>query len=307
MKRRLLIIPIVMVLMLACVIPAFAAGVTTTTGVTVADSVGSPGGIVKMKIKIPSVTTDNIGIRVTYDKNALTLSEESKWLVEGTLSDVDVEAGIAAWCADATTVENDIFELAFQVNENAEVGSATQISYKICAMHNKDVKLDATGTAEITIQNVAKISGTVISYGKKTDAVKVELLNDKEQIVKEMVLEDGKNVYAFDVEQGNYVIRVSKTKHCTREYVISMMDLKDKVQDVEICLYGDVNKDGKVNAVDVRGILKYYNGKNSAITDTDTYSKNRADVTGDGKINAVDVREILKYYNGKPSKFDNLK
>ena len=108
------------------------------------------------------------------------------------------------------------------------------------------------------------------------------------------------------MEQGNYVVRVSKAKHCSRNYEVSMEDLEDKVQDAEIRLYGDVNGDNKINAGDARQILKYYNGKTSVITDSDLYIKELSDINGDDKINAGDARQVLKFYNGKASKFDDF-
>jgi hypothetical protein len=60
---------------------------------------------------------------------------------------------------------------------------------------------------------------------------------------------------------------------------------------------GDVNNDGKVNAVDASEVLTYYanisTNKEGGFTDT---QKLAADVNNDGLINAVDASCILSYY-----------
>lgn len=59
--------------------------------------------------------------------------------------------------------------------------------------------------------------------------------------------------------------------------------------------YGDVNGDGKVNAVDAQKVLKAAVGKEK-LTDK---QKKAADMNADGKTNAVDAQEILKHSVGK--------
>ena len=59
--------------------------------------------------------------------------------------------------------------------------------------------------------------------------------------------------------------------------------------------YGDVNKDGKVNAVDSQLVLQASVGKKKL---TDEQNK-IADMNADGKVNAVDAQTILKRSVGK--------
>ena len=60
---------------------------------------------------------------------------------------------------------------------------------------------------------------------------------------------------------------------------------------------GDVNNDGKINAVDASSVLAYY-----AMISTNKdgkYNENQkaaADVNHDGLVNAVDASNILAYY-----------
>ena len=69
---------------------------------------------------------------------------------------------------------------------------------------------------------------------------------------------------------------------------------------------GDVNGDGKVNALDATQILRYANNKASVLSgvEEDTALFKAADVNADGKINALDATQILRYANNKASVFD---
>ena len=68
----------------------------------------------------------------------------------------------------------------------------------------------------------------------------------------------------------------------------------------EIAL-GDVNGDGKINAVDAAMIYAYYNGK----TELDEAQLARADVNGSGTVDSLDAAMIYAYYNGKITAFPN--
>ena len=70
----------------------------------------------------------------------------------------------------------------------------------------------------------------------------------------------------------------------------------------ETYLLGDVNKDGKINALDATQILRYANNKSSVIASmSEEEAKGRADVNKDGKINALDATQILRYANNNSS------
>ena len=80
--------------------------------------------------------------------------------------------------------------------------------------------------------------------------------------------------------------------------------------DVEIILYGDVNKDGEINAKDVTQIRRYMNDLACSLT-TGTEAENAyrfevGDVNKDNFVNAKDVTQIRRYMNSLPSAFDSL-
>ncbi len=68
---------------------------------------------------------------------------------------------------------------------------------------------------------------------------------------------------------------------------------------------GDVNGDGKVNAVDASQVLAEYALHSTNAPETfDESQKKAADVNGDGKINAFDASMILAYYAYKATNHD---
>ncbi len=88
-------------------------------------------------------------------------------------------------------------------------------------------------------------------------------------------------VIIFIIDKNNNVIRLKITvRHKENAYML-----------------GDVNNDGKINAVDASEVLTYYamisTNQNG---DFDEAQKLAADVNNDGKINAVDASCILSYY-----------
>lgn len=308
MKRKLFILPLIIALLVTCMLQAFASDNDSGNGVAVTNGVGAPGTQVTLQVSMPSRMADSVGLIISYDEEILTMSEESKWLLneDSGLSDVKAEEGIAAWAGDATDIKGEIFELVFVINTNADIGDVADISCQLRANLGTSVELSGTATATVTVQNLAKVSGTVTSYGDAANSVTVELLDSTAHVVQTKVLENGENAYEFDVEQGVYTLRVSKSKHCPREYEIAMENLEDQVQDVEICLYGDVNKNNEIDPIDALQILNEFNNEDSLLTECDEYAKKSADVNQNGEIDPLDALQILNKFNNEDSVFDNM-
>ncbi len=79
-------------------------------------------------------------------------------------------------------------------------------------------------------------------------------------------------------------------------------------ESVKYSLYkkGDANLSGDVSAADATQILRYVNGKTSAIDSMTEDERLRVcDVNGDNDITAQDATQILRHVNGKSSVFDN--
>ena len=107
-----------------------------------------------------------------------------------------------------------------------------------------------------------------------------------------------------DVAAGTYTMTVSKSKHVTREYTVTVNNGK-VTQNAEIWLLGDVNGDGIRDMTDVVQICRRFNGKTSVFdngdAETRAYRLKVADIYADNSIDTTDINQILRYYNGKSS------
>ena len=113
-----------------------------------------------------------------------------------------------------------------------------------------------------------------------------------------------------DVAAGTYTMTVSKSKHVTREYTVTVNNGK-LTQNAEIWMLGDVNGDGFINMTDASQIDRKFNGKTSVFDTGDAeikaYRLKVANVYfSDDNINTTDAAQIERYYNGKSSVFDTI-
>ena len=154
------------------------------------------------------------------------------------------------------------------------------------------------------------VSGQITSYGSPTDAVTVRVLDiNGIEITSLTTLTDA---YSLRIPSGEYTLEVSKSKHCTREYLVDVSGSSVE-QDVEIWLYGDVyTADGGVSMVDATQIQRYLSGKSSVFgsttdTELEKYRLKVADIyTADGGVSMVDATQIQRYLSGKSSIFNTL-
>ncbi len=152
------------------------------------------------------------------------------------------------------------------------------------------------------------VLGNIESFGDADKSVTVELISDGETVATTLAT----NTYTFEeVEAGTYTLKVSKSKHATREYEIVVTD--DNVsQDVTIWLYGDVTADGIVNNADVLQINRKTSNQASVFSQTTNveYREKVANVTAitgtDTIINNADVLQINRKTSNQASVFDTL-
>lgn len=95
-----------------------------------------------------------------------------------------------------------------------------------------------------------------------------------------------------NVAAGTYTMEVSKDKHATRTYTITVGS-SNVTQDATICPIGDLNADGQVNAKDYKLILQHIN-KSKPLTG---YALECANINGDSNVNAKDMKLILQHVN----------
>ena len=106
----------------------------------------------------------------------------------------------------------------------------------------------------------------------------------------------GKYTAVYDIPSvaaGTYTVQVSKKNHVTREYTVTVGG-DVKTLNTEIWLLGDVNGDGRVNAMDCTRLLMHVNRSKLL---TDAYALKCADVNGDSRVNAMDCTRLLTHVN----------
>ncbi len=106
----------------------------------------------------------------------------------------------------------------------------------------------------------------------------------------------GKYTAVYDIPSvaaGTYTVQVSKKNHVTREYTVTVCG-DVKTLNAEIWLLGDVNGDGRVNAMDCTRLLMHVNKTQSL---SDPYALKCANVNGDRRLNAMDCTRLLTHVN----------
>ena len=139
------------------------------------------------------------------------------------------------------------------------------------------------------------LSGTVKSFGSTTAPVTVQLFKSGSSAAAYNTTVKGNSAsYTISgVASGTYTMKVSKKNHVTREYTVTVTT-GTKTQNAEIRLLGDVNGDGRVNAMDYTRLLKHVNETQPL---TDAYALKCSDVNRDTRVNAMDYTRLLKHVN----------
>ncbi len=146
------------------------------------------------------------------------------------------------------------------------------------------------------------LSGTVKNYNSGTDKVTVQLIQQgHSEVSYETIVSSGTKVgnqytasYSISgIASGTYTMRVMKNNHVTREYTVTVSG-DAKTQNAEIWLLGDVNGDGRVNAMDCTRLLMHVNRSQLL---TDAYALKCADVNRDSRLNAMDCTRLLTHVN----------
>lgn len=137
------------------------------------------------------------------------------------------------------------------------------------------------------------VSGTVTSYGDTGENVTVQLIEvGHTEPAYEAIVSGNSANYSFDtVPAGTYTLKVMKKGHApwTESITVGTDNITGK--NVTVYLYGDVNKDGKVNNTDALWVRQ--NSAGGRVLDA--YQKILADLNRDGKVNNTDalwIRQI---------------
>lgn len=151
---------------------------------------------------------------------------------------------------------------------------------------------DGDTTKDVTIAKGVTVSGTVKSYGGASEVVTVTLTKQGETTPAFTdTLTGNSAAYKFEnVSAGTYTLKVMKKGHApwTEEITVGSEAV---MQDVKICLLGDINADGRLTLADYGKVLQHVK-KVSLLTD---YEFACADINKDGKLTLVDYGKILQH------------
>ncbi|MGN0504697.1 MAG: InlB B-repeat-containing protein [Ruminococcus sp.] len=239
----------------------------------IADGYGSKGYYIDYTIPAPAVTT----YTVTYDANGGT----------GSMADATVVSGDYVLPVCGFTAPNGKQFKAWSVDgvEKAAGDTITVTSDTIVTAIWEAVKYN--------------VSGSVVSFSDANGDVILQLIPEGYSEAAYETIVIGNNVdYKFsNVATGTYILKVIKENHVTREYTV-VVGNSSVIQDVKICLLGDVNMDGAISIPDATEVQKSVAGLVS-LTD---YQRKLADVNKDGKTSVTDATQIQKFIAGKIDK-----
>lgn len=139
------------------------------------------------------------------------------------------------------------------------------------------------------------VSGMATSSGNIADGVIIQLtaIGASEPTYETVVYGNAASYVINGVEAGTYTMKVMKKNHATREYTVTVGD-KNVIQNVDLCMLGDINGDGDVNSNDY-AMLKNYVQCRSTLTEE---QKKLADINGDGAVDAFDAIQLDLYLHG---------
>lgn len=186
-----------------------------------------------------------------------------------------------------------------------EAGKFLQVTFQAKAAGNTAISLyeDSVGTngyrgdaksGTVTVEAAAvtgvTVSGTVKSYGGETENVTVTLTPENGTPMTTVVTGNSAAYKFENVPAGTYTLKVEKKGHAPWTESITVGSTA-VAKDVTVYLWGDVNRDGKVNGTDALWIRQSSAGGRTL----DAYQKVLADLNRDGKVNGTDalwIRQI---------------
>lgn len=191
--------------------------------------------------------------------------------------------------SDKTHEEGEFLRVTFQ----AKAAGNTAISLYEDSVGADGYRGDAksgTVTVEAATVTGVTVSGTVKSYGGETENVTVTLTPENGTPMTTVVTGNSAAYKFENVSAGTYTLKVEKKGHAPWTESITVGSTA-VAKDVTVYLWGDVNRDGKVNGTDALWIRQSSAGGRTL----DAYQKVLADLNRDGKVNGTDalwIRQI---------------
>lgn len=184
----------------------------------------------------------------------------------------------------------------YEYSHRTSIYDLDEGNYYVVAYLNNHYYLGEKVTVNYTVPPTTyTVSGTATSFNSDTDDVTIQLIESgASEAAYEAVVHGNTASYSIaGVAPGTYTMKVMKKNHATREYTVTVGD-KNVIQNVDLCMLGDINGDGEVNSNDY-AMLRNYVQCRSPLTEE---QKKIADINGDGAVDAFDAIQLDLYING---------
>ena len=279
-------------------------------------------------VNVPATNNiaDTVDIRIAFDP---TVFEVRSWRptingsdVMSNFSNTDGFLALVAANVYANLNNGLTFTASMKVKTNAPL-STYEFKLSRAIVDNYDTKYrwvpQTTGINVIVSNETASVSGNVSLKSATPITAATAVLRDSEGHSVSQNITLGYNTrtgqyegsYRFDdAESGaDYTITVSapgcreRTETFNTAYSLTILDMP-------VNMYGDVDGDGDVTALDATQILRFLAGSPSEIKGldgiTDEYLRSVGHVTAGSILNVQDATQILRYRAGFTSVFDGI-
>lgn len=180
------------------------------------------------------------------------------------------------------------------VNAEGEITAISIGEVTITATTSNGKKATCTVLVKEAVARYS-LSCSLTTFGDETDAIDITICDANGAEMDTMSTNGLSSECSFDdIAEGNYVIKISKENHVTREFEITVSGQNISL-DAEIHLLGDVDGNDRINARDKKTIYNHIAGENELTG----YDFQVGDVNGDGKINARDKKVIYNHILGE--------
>ena len=155
---------------------------------------------------------------------------------------------------------------------------------------SSDLKLEKMPYSPTSVSELT-VSGTIRSYGSASESITVTLVPIGGSPLVKSVTGSSVNYSFTGVSAGNYTLKVEKKGHAPWTEAITVSNQNIYGKDVTVYLWGDVNRDGKVNSTDALWVRQSSAGGRTL----DNYQRTLANVNADNKVNSTDalwIRQI---------------
>lgn len=193
------------------------------------------------------------------------------------------------------------------VPEKAEAKQEVKETKKVETKQEVIVNTKAKVT-NVNFENYRDFGKLTITLDKEASIPTIKVTIGSEEKTANFIAKDGNKyiftiVYnQFDITTYGYInIKVISNEIVSFEKYVGRLDeykIKETYEETYYYKQGDVNKDGRVDAVDASQVLSLYSKliTEKPLTADEKDQLTRADMNNDGYVNSIDASMILNYY-----------